>query len=37
MYAVTKGMYLTKNVFDRVASKVGYIEEEKKDESNIIK
>ena len=31
MYAVTKGMYLTKNVFDRVASKVGYIEEEKKD------
>ena len=31
MYAVTKGMYLTKNVFDRVASNVGYIEEEKKD------
>lgn len=31
MYAVTKGMYLTKNVYDRVASHVGYIEEEKKD------
>ena len=31
MYAVTKGMYLTKNVFDRVAANVGYIEEEKKD------
>lgn len=31
MYAVTKGMYLTKNVYDRVASHVGYVEEEKKD------
>ena len=31
MYAVTKGMYLTKNIYDRVASHVGYIEEEKKD------
>lgn len=31
MYAVTKGMYLTKKVYDRVASHVGYIEEEKKD------
>ena len=31
MYAITKGLYLTKNVYDRVASHVGYIEEEKKD------